>query len=285
MTGPTLLLVAAPRSGSTQLARWLGTHPQITLAPVKEPNHFSAHEFGPGADRDLNEITPGARPIRPGQFAIFRDPADYAALFTGMTTPWRFEASTTYLACPEAPGLIRAALPDIRIILLTRDPVARAVSHYRLARRTGRVTAPLGAELAAECAGDVPLWARYLLRPSRQQAGLDRFRAAFPAAQRTELRFEDLTADPAAALARLAAFLGIDPAGFDLRAEARNAGVAPRFPALNAALQRSGVKPRLRRLLPAPIKARVKPIWFDATRRIDISPSDLAALRRALEAR
>ena len=150
MMGPNLFLLSAPRAGSTQLARWLGSHSDITLSAVKEPNFFSAHEFPPeivGATH-LNDIDPGefARgpQNRPRQFAVFRRAEDYAALFDRMTTRWRIDASTSYLACPEAPAAIRAFAPRARLIFLTRDPVERALSHYRLARRTGRTMDSLG---------------------------------------------------------------------------------------------------------------------------------------------
>ena len=35
MTTPNLFLVAAPRTGSTQLAHWLASHPDVSLSLVK----------------------------------------------------------------------------------------------------------------------------------------------------------------------------------------------------------------------------------------------------------
>lgn len=156
MTGPSLFLMAAPRAGSTQLARWLSSHPDIALTPVKEPTHFAAHDFPEAYVRatHLNDVDPARyRPGRTAQFAVFRDRADYLRLFDGLTERWRCDASTSYLACPEAPAAIRAACPAARVITLTRAPLDRALSHYGLAWRTGRTRLPLGAELDAELAG------------------------------------------------------------------------------------------------------------------------------------
>ena len=285
---PNLFLIAAPRAGSTQLARWLASHADIGLPKIKEPNHFSAHEFDPAYVREshLNDVDP-ARFIAQGQpvamqFAIFRDPAQYGALFAPLTQRYRLDASTSYLSCPEAPTLIHAAHPTARLILLTRDPLKRALSHYHLARRTGRTRAPLAAELADEQSGRIPLAARYLLRPSRQRDGCARFRARFPQSQLFELRFEEMITDPKSTLRRLAEWLLIDPDGFDIAQDARNASAAPRLPALNAALHRTGLKTALRAALPGSVKQRLKPLWFGA-RLPQIPAADVAALERALQ--
>lgn len=285
MTAPNLFLVAAPRAGSTQLAHWLASHPDIALSPVKEPTHFAAHDFPEAYVRatHLNDVDPARyRPGRPAQFAVFRERADYLRLFSGMTQRWRCDASTSYLACPEAPAAIRAAFPDARVLTLTRAPLDRALSHYGLARRTGRTRAPLGSELDDELAGRTPLPARFLLRPSRQAPGVARVAAEFGTAH-LPLRFEDMVADPRATLERIARFLDLDPRGFDPGAGARNAAASPRLPALNALLHRSGAKTWLRRHLPAALKPALRAAWFhDAPPHV--SPAEMARLARALEA-
>ncbi len=281
---PNLFLLAAPRAGSTQLAHWLASHPDIGLPPVKEPNFFSSHEFCPShvAREGLNDVPPdGPLPPRhPAQFAVFRRAQDYSRLYQGMHMRWRLDASTSYLACPEAPSAIAAALPGARALVLTRDPVERALSHYRLALRSGRTRRPLLQELADEVAGRTPLSARFLLRPSRQKAGVTRVRAAFPD-RHLILTFEDLIAEPAPQLARIAAFLDVDPAGFDLGVSARNTGVAPRFARLNHLLHRTGLRTPLRRALPPALKPALKRLVFTRDTRPD-HPADRAALERLL---
>lgn len=287
-----LFLAACPRAGSTQLARWLGSHPMIGLSPIKEPNFFAAHEFPPDfvAAAHLNDVVParylrpGRRRHRPVQFAVLRERRHYDRLAGLIEGPWRMEASTSYLACPETPSMIHAYNPQARVILLTREPVSRALSHYRLAVRSGRTSAPLGDEIEAELGGALPPGGRYLLRPGRWRAGISRFRSTFSPEQLLRLRFEDVIRDPAAALASVCRFLGISPDPIDLTLEARNKGVAPRFPALNARLQDSGVKTRLRRHLPRPVKAAIGRIWFDPGREIPIRADEITRLTQALGA-
>lgn len=257
-----LFLAAAPRSGSTQLAHWLASHPMISLSQVKEPNYFSHHEFDPDYVRisHLDDVDPTGPIQKPAQFAVFRNRARYDALFNTMSTPWRMEASTSYLACPEAPEKMYQAAPHARVIVLTRNPLDRALSHYQLACRTGRTTSSLAHEIADE--RNQPLAARYLLRPSRQDCGLARFQHTFGHNQVLHLTFEDMIADPKEALGKIGSWLEIDTALFDLSVQARNKGQAPRFARLNAWLLSSGFKTALRARLPSAIKNVLKPIWF-----------------------
>lgn len=283
MSLPNLFLIAAPRSGSTQLARWLDSHPDISLSGVKEPNHFSAHEFPPDyvAKTHLNDVPPIGPPPRPAQFAIFRDRAAYQRLFSPLTTRWRLDASTTYLACPEAPAAIRDTCPQARIILLTRTPFDRALSHYRLALRTGRTRESLAQEIRAEQSGAQPIAAHYLLRPSRQSDGVVRVRACFPPDQVLHLTFDELTQTPEATLSRIATFLTVQDQ-FDTTISARNAAALPRFPWLNALSLRTGSKTLIRRLVPTRLRPLARTFWFRAGTG-EIPEAHLIMLRRALE--
>lgn len=284
---PNLFLAAAPRSGSTQLSAWLSSHPDVDLPAIKEPNYFSRHEFPPEyvARHHLNDVDPARyaaqRSAKVMQFAIFRERAHYEYLFQGLEARWRMDASTTYLHCPEAAQSIRDYAPDAKVILLTRDPVARALSHYRLAVRTGRTTRALREEIETEASGETPLPGRFLLRQSRYGEAVSRYQSVFGPDNLLEIRFEDMVADVEATLQRVAAFLDIDPGRFDTAVESQNAGDAPRFRALNAFLMRSGIKTHLRQLLPVRLKRRLKSVYFKRNTET-FSEADKALLRRHL---
>jgi len=277
---PNLFLVAAPRSGSTQLAAWLASHPDVGMPPIKEPNFFSQHEFPEEhvSANHLSDVDP-ERYVREKsrkqlQFAIFRRPEHYAYLFHGIDTAYRMDASTTYLHCPEAPAKIKNYAPDAKIILLTRDPISRAVSHYRLAVRTGRVTRTFREELEAEYRGETPLPGRFLLRQSRYDDAVALYRATWPPEHIFAISFEELIASPQSVLAELARFLDIDPTKFDLGTNSQNAGDAPRFPTVNVWLMRTGTKTWLRQFLPIWLKRAIKRIYFSPTK-IRVAKGDI----------
>jgi hypothetical protein len=93
-----------------------------------------------------------------------------------------------------------AMFPDAQFVNLVRDPRAVLSSIRRVGRRHGWGGRGL--------AGGADKWERSL-------RAADRWRRRLRADQFHELRYEDLVADPAAALERLVAFLELDPAGLD----------------------------------------------------------------------
>ena len=290
MAGPNLFLLAAPRTGSTQLARWLDSHPAIAMPPVKEPCHFAAHDFPEDYVRraHLNDVDP-ARYVarvhrRPAQFAVFRSRQDYEALYQPLGTAWRLDASTSYLPCILAPELIRDYCPTARIITLTRDPFTRALSHYRLARRTGRATGSLRRELDAELHDRMPEGAKYLIRPSAQAEARARVDAVFPPGQVLHLTYEELSVNAGEVLEQIAGFLRIEPGGFDMAITARNESLTPRLPALNRFLYSTGLKTLLRRWCPMRLKSAIRDWYFTPCRPEDVSPAEIRALQRVLGA-
>jgi len=288
MAKANLFLIAPPRSGSTQMAGWLASHPDVTLSSIKEPNFFSEREFSKDyVERThLNDIDPAGYVSRgvksPHQFAVFRERAHYDWLFEGMHTPWCLDASTSYFHSDGAAARIHAYNPDARIVLLLRHPVKRSISHFGLAVRTGRAMGEINRELDEEIAGRVPKEARYLLAPSLYAKALEQWLSVFPPEQVQVLVFEQVVRDPATTLAPVCEWLGIDPAGIDLGVKEQNASAAPRFPWLNRTLQQSGVKTWLRGVLPRSLKRRIKKLYFDESRTVQPDPAFKARLESLL---
>ncbi len=103
---PNFLIVGAARSGTTSLWHWLRQHPQVFMAPYKEPAFFT-HNFG-----------------------VFTQD-QYLSLFkAGQGKPCIGEASTAYLSAPESPRWIHEVLGKVKIIVVLRNPVERAYSMY-----------------------------------------------------------------------------------------------------------------------------------------------------------
>ena len=111
---PNFFIVGAPRAGTTSLYFYLKQVPEVYLSPVKEPNYFSIRVIP--ADHYLLPI---------------RNKSNYLRLFEGVKDEIAIgEASPSYLEDPEAPKLIHQVAPHAKIIILLRDPVERAFSHY-----------------------------------------------------------------------------------------------------------------------------------------------------------
>src|ERR1700712_738497 len=115
MTLPDFLIAGVPKAGTTALHAALTAHPQLFLSAVKEPKFFLADGRPPA--------TGGPGDVQTYQEHVWRR-ADYERLFdpapAGVKTG---EATPFYLHDLGSHGRIRALVPDVRLILLLRDPV------------------------------------------------------------------------------------------------------------------------------------------------------------------
>ena len=196
---PDFLGLGVQKGGTTSLDAMLRQHPDVLLPDRKELQFFSLHY-------SLGEAWYGAQfaAAQPGQCC-------------GEITPY-------YLFHPLAPARIQDLLPDVKLIVLLRDPVERALSQLFHSKRLG--VEPLEPEqaLLAEvqrlrdaeaviAAGDRHQGHQehsYVAR-SRYELQLARYEALFPANQMLLLRSEDFFDDPNPVWQRLLHFLDLKP--------------------------------------------------------------------------
>ena len=137
MRKPDFYIVGAPKAGTTSLYRYLRQHPQIFLPDQKEPRFFVDDDYLRGRG------TFAPRPVR--------CLSDYLALFAGVPECVRAgEASTSYLHCQTSATRIHEFTPDARIVVMLRDPVDRAYSHYGHRRKSGREVLSFEEAIATE---------------------------------------------------------------------------------------------------------------------------------------
>lgn len=107
---PNFMIVGAARSATTALYHALDPHPAIYLSKplVPEPKFFVyPEEFEKGKAHFLKTRYP--------------DVATESAVG---------EKTTHYMNCEGVPGRIYSCFPEMRFVLLLRDPVERALSNY-----------------------------------------------------------------------------------------------------------------------------------------------------------
>jgi len=111
---PDFLIIGAPKCGTSWLMGGLGQHPNVIMLP-EEIEYFSLHLDYPFA-------------WYAEHFARQRD-----ALKAEKRTPYLLgEKSARYCAMPiENIEHVREALPDVKLILMTRDPVSRHWAHAK----------------------------------------------------------------------------------------------------------------------------------------------------------
>lgn len=143
----------------------------------------------------------------------------YRGLFAGAgDTRVLGERSTTYLPSRKAPARIADLLPDARLIVMLRDPVTRAHSHYWHLVRTGRASGTFGEAVRF---GSLELLQRGLYREQ-----LERYLDYFPREQILVVLFEEFVRDRQKVLDRVFRFMDVGPLPDESRQPGLKANVA-----------------------------------------------------------
>ena len=119
-----LFIVGAPKAGTTSLHHYLNEYPEILMSIIKEPDFFSDIEIQEqglyyGSSR-INNITK--------YNSLFSDWIDESIIG---------EASVSYLFYPNVPQRIKIYNDNSKIIIMLRNPIERAFSHYLMDYRLG----------------------------------------------------------------------------------------------------------------------------------------------------
>jgi hypothetical protein len=124
------LIVGAQKAGTTALASFLAQHPEICMARRKEIHLFDAPDY---------QDSPS-----------FCD-ARYAVEFPDYCGQrWVGEATPIYMYLPLVAERIHRYNPQMRLIILLRNPAERAVSHYGMEVSLNRERLSLSTALAIE---------------------------------------------------------------------------------------------------------------------------------------
>jgi hypothetical protein len=200
---PSVLVLGAQRSGTTSLFSYLAPHPQVLTPLSKEVHYFDLH-YARGPEW-YRRWFPYRWRLRSGALTI--------------------DASPYYLAHPLAPRRAAHLLPQAKLIALLRNPVDRAFSHHQHEMRGGRETLSFaeavereqerltGEEERLECDPDYYSFAHhrfsYVCRGLYLQQ-LRRWTQHFPRSQLLVLQSEWMFRDPAAAMAVVQDFVGLE---------------------------------------------------------------------------
>jgi len=191
-----------PRKPATRLHQRLRDDPNF----VKRQNRRRAEQKRQPLDRRDKRFARHAAGWRPGPI----DLEWYAGLFAPKGALLSGDVTPGYGALPpETVAAVAARWPELRLVLMIREPVARFWSHLNMLVRQGHLD-PEGLDWArVEAVLNRPGW------PERSSPTTihARWRRCFPAEQLHLVFFDDLARDPDAVLAGILRFLGAEPAG------------------------------------------------------------------------
>lgn len=200
---PDFVIIGAMKGGTTSMFQYLAQHPQVHPPFRKEIKFFDIHyPKGLGWYR--------------AHFPLWIKMKNGAA--TGEATPY-------YLFHPLAAERMAQVLPNAKLIIMLRNPVDRAYSHYSHIRRVGREPLSFEDAIASEpdrLAGEAdrivadPNYSTFMhghysyLARSRYSEQLPRWLKSFSREQMLILPSEEQTNSPAVTFKKALAFLGLN---------------------------------------------------------------------------
>ncbi len=123
---PDFIIIGAQKSGTTSLYNFLAQHPLVIPATTKEIHFF---------DNVNNNFARGRNWYRShfpsSLYKIYKKATHKQGFITG-------EASPYYIFHPLVPRRISEMVPRVKLIVLLRNPLDRAYSHYQHNVRMGR---------------------------------------------------------------------------------------------------------------------------------------------------
>lgn len=180
---PNFIILGAMKSGTTTLHHKLNMHPEIGMSRAKEPNFFNEN-FDKGLDW-------------------------YQQLFTGDYKLFG-EASPNYTKAhihPNTAATMHSVLPDVKLIYIVRDPIARIISHLHHNLYRDRLK-------PNEIDRKVLTSPRYI-NTSMYYFQISQYLKYYPREKFLFLTFESLRKDTNATLKKIIDFLGVEPYSFD----------------------------------------------------------------------
>jgi hypothetical protein len=187
---PDFLIISPPKTGSTWLATNIRCHPRIFIPAIKEVKYFSTYYRWLG----LNW---------------------YARYFQSAGGRLKGEASPSYSVLPRRMiQALHALIPEVKLIFLMRDPVARAWSHARHNWHYREANFRKQTETFDTVADEE--WHENFRHAWPIASGdylgqLRRWLSIFPQRQIFVDVFERIQSDPEGLLSAIMDFLGVDP--------------------------------------------------------------------------
>ena len=216
MTLPNLVIVGAPKCGTSSLFKWLAAHPEACGSRVKE-TFYLMDKGHPLLKKDSNFHQHGLDGYRP--------------YFAGCSQNCRivFEATTHYIYQQTALDVLSGLTPMPQIVFVLRKPSERVYSSFQYTKNNlANISQDLsfsqfinllkqetGTSLLSEYARESAYVLQHDIKYSRYIEYLSAWVARFGSERLHVLLFEDMKESPRAFMKNLARRIRIDPAFYD----------------------------------------------------------------------
>jgi len=268
---PNFFVVGAAKSGTTTLSNWLDSHPEVYISPIKEPNFFST-------DIDISLFEPfykkntffadtayfSNRPLKKVHLSFIRSNENYNALFEDVLEEKAIgECSTSYLYSELAAENIKKYQPDAKIIIILRNPVSRAFSHYLMALRFGYTSKKFLEEIEIDRKRLNKGWgiSRLYIELGMYSEQIKRYYNHFAPDKILILLNEELNNNTLQTFNKVCDFLNVSKINH-IQLNRYNEANIPKMPVFNRLVSRSGLKFIVQKLVSDKFKDQVLKLLF-----------------------
>ncbi|ADE16361.1 sulfotransferase [Nitrosococcus halophilus Nc 4] len=251
---PNFFIVGAAKGGTTSLHQYLSKHPEVYMSPIKETNFFSQADikkefFNKEYKLDINfdlEKYLSKQERENIHIANIEKWDDYIRLFKNVSNEKAIgESSNSYLFCPSAAKAIKEKIPNPKIIIILRNPIDRAFSHYLMNRRLGKtLNEDFIRELEYDYYKKTKGWgvSRLYLELGLYHQQVKRFIDTFSNKQIKIIIYDDYKTNSRETLNQLCYFLKITTNIIDINlSKEHNKASLPRFKYINYILTQMGI--------------------------------------------
>jgi len=251
-------IVGVAKSGTTSVYKVLKEHKDVFMSPLKEPNFFSS-DINPNnfrkdyilsyiSDNSLKKYLNSDMPDEVF-LAYIRDVKDYEKLFKNSSTEkFLGEISTSYLYSKVAAKNIYKYNKASKIIIILRNPIERAFSHYLMDLRMGFVTGSFVNEIKKDFNSTNKGWGitNLYVELGLYYEQIKRYFDVFPKEQICIIYFDDLKSDGEIVYKKIFNFMSLEYDSFDfsILQKKQNQAKLPKayLKRINFFLSRTGVK-------------------------------------------
>ncbi len=278
MKSPNFFIVGAPKAGTTALQTMLASHHDVYMCPIKEPHYFSK-DFNP------KQFAPDYKRSHPCDLLEYFQKQHLEKIHIAHVSRWDQyiqlyreaenqtvvgEASSGYLYSTVAAENIYNQSPNAKIIIILRDPIDRAYSHFTMDLASGRSsTSSFTEAVKKDFSNPIKAWGgKHLYVELGLYADqVERYLKIFPSKNVKIINYRDWISDNQKILNEISLFLSIEPDKCSNVGMVTNKSKIVRFKKLHYFITTTRIREIQRLLIPNSIRMKLKKVWYSSSPR------------------
>jgi hypothetical protein len=282
---PDLFIVGAAKTGTSSLYQYLIQHPDVARAVIKEP-HFFSSDINPSnfsKEFSYHKVPNIDIAIKRGNIihsSFIRSETDYLKLYAHAGGKLKIDSSVSNLYSSEAAKNIYNKNPDARIIIIIRQPVERAFSHYVMDLRSGyKLSHSFVEAVRNDYAASNKGWgiSHLYVELSLYADSIKRYFNVFPKNQILIIMYDDYRNHANEVLKKVSDFAGLSPFKYNTE-KSHNTAALPRFFLTRWLNRNKDLKRSISSYIPENIRFRLRQIAYHKKNMPALSEQDYKEL-------